>query len=101
MKTILEAMINLKEKEKLINKINQIVKKCKDNNLLKELKNYTIPIMRDYQLKYNPTGDSRNMPWKYLINEINNSDLNNMDLIDFIDDFIKESNNCLKDNKII
>lgn len=86
-------------KESIIEEINRIVDTCKKYNITKELRKYTIPIMRDYQLRYNPTADSRKSPWIYLVNEINsiNNEIDST-LGDFIDGFIREGNQCIIDN---
>lgn len=86
-------------KESIIEEINRIVDTCKKYSITKELRKYTVPIMRDYQLRYNPTADSRRAPWIYLIDEINSTN-NEIDstLGDFIDGFIREGNQCIEDN---
>lgn len=86
-------------KESIIEEINKIVDTCKKYSITKELRKYTVPIMRDYQLRYNPTADSRRAPWIYLIDEINSTN-NEIDstLGDFIDGFIREGNRCILDN---
>lgn len=85
--------------QSIIDEITKIVDTCKKYNIIKDLRRYTIPIMRDYQLRYNPTADSRRAPWVYLINEINstNGELDSA-LEDFIDGFVREGNQCIKDN---
>lgn len=106
---ILKGAISLVENKKItedindykstIEEINKIVDTCKKYNIIKDLRKYTIPAMRNYQLQYNPTADSRKAPWIYLINEINsiNGEMDST-LVDFIDDFIREGNQCIKDN---
>ena len=98
MKTLLEAMYNLKESKDYISEITKIVNKCLEAGLRKELKTYTIPCMRNYQLNFNPTADNRVIPWKFLLNEIKNSKSISWELQDFIDSFIREANNCYNDN---
>lgn len=95
-KKITEDINNYKS---TIEEINKIVDTCKKYNIIKDLRKYTIPAMRNYQLQYNPTADSRKAPWVYLINEINsiNGEMDST-LVDFIDDFIREGNQCIKDN---
>lgn len=90
---------NINDKKSIIEEINKIVDTCKKYSITKELRKYTVPIMRDYQLRYNPTADSRRAPWIYLIDEINSTN-NEIDstLGDFIDGFIREGNQCIEDN---
>lgn len=92
---------NINDKKSIIEEINKIVDTCKKYSITKELRKYTVPIMRDYQLRYNPTADSRRAPWIFLIDEINSTN-NEIDttLEDFIDSFIREGNQCIKDNKL-
>lgn len=79
-------------------KINDIVNKCVKAGLRDELIIYTRPIMRDYQLLYNPTADNRRLPWKVFLEELDGKTELDIELIDHLDEFIKEAEQCLKDN---
>ena len=84
-------------KEDIISQINEITNKCIEAGLKDKLKEYTIPCMRDYQLKFNPTADNRVTPWLYLVKELkDNKDTISWELQEFADTFIKEANKCYK-----
>ena len=86
-------------KEDLISQINEITNKCIEAGLKNKLKEYTIPCMRDYQLKFNPTADNRFSPWLYLAKELkDNKDNISWELQEFADTFIKEASKCYEDN---
>lgn len=94
----LTESVELDDKEDLISKVEEITKKCLDAGLRKQLKSYTIPDMRDYQLNFNPTADSRLVPWVLLLKELKASDEVGIELRDFADAYIREANSCYVDN---
>ena len=87
-------------KEQIISNIKEITEKCINTGLRNKLKEYTVPCMREYQLRFNPTADNRNLPWTYLVNEINTNDKITTELQDFIDSYIREANQCYRDNNL-
>lgn len=79
-------------------KINDIVNKCIKAGLKDELIIYTRPIMRDYQLQNNPTADNRRLPWKVFLEELEGKTAIDSELLDHLDMFINEAEQCYKDN---
>lgn len=79
-------------------KINDIVNKCIKAGLRDELIIYTRPIMRDYQLQNNPTADNRRLPWKVFLEELEGKTDIDSELLDHLDMFINEAEQCYKDN---
>lgn len=94
----LTESVELDDKEDLILKVEEITKKCLDAGLRKQLKFYTIPDMRDYQLNFSPSADSRMVPWVVLLKELKAADKVGIELRDFADAYIREANSCYADN---
>ena len=82
---------SIENKDELIKLVKDITNKCLKAGYRKQLKEFTRVDLTDYQLKYNTTSDVRYNPWSYLLNLLNNTELD-YDLIDFAQDYIISAN---------
>lgn len=91
-----------KETDKIsnyIDRITEVTNKCLNLGLKNKLYFYTVLIMRNYQLTFNPTADNRKLPWKVFLNELNQCSEISSELEEHLDMYIREATQCYYDNK--